>query len=271
MDSANQSMNLGEAAGSFLAGLPASEREISRQVVYRFVRWFGWERPLVGLTAPEIANYARRVSSSDTDHVKKLDLVRVFLAHAKKAGWAKSNLALHLKAKKSKPKATSWSRQASPETISLTQHGYDEAKKELAALKSKRPQIIEEIHRAAADKDFKENAPLAAAREDLSYLEGRIKELEETLKSAILIGDQPKLTLKAGIGSSIVLLDLVSGEELHYTLVSPREVDPVRGKISSASPIGKAVMGRAQGDIIEITVPAGRLRYQIKQVGGRQI
>ena len=217
MNSANQNVNLGEAASSFLAGLPASEREISRQAVYRFVRWFGGERPLIRLTAPEIANYAGRVSASDTDHVKKLDLVRDFLAHAKKAGWTKSNLALHLKAKTGKVKATSRSRQSSPETISLTQHGYDEMKKELAVLKSKRPHIIDEIHRAAADKDFRENAPLAAVREDLGHLEGRIKELKETLKSAVLIGGQPKVTLKASIGSSIVLLDLVSGEELYHS------------------------------------------------------
>ena len=270
MDSVNQNMNVGEAAGSFLASLPASERGTSRQILYRFVRWFGWKRPLVRLTAPEIANYAKRVSSSDTDHRRKLDLVRDFLAHAKKAGWTKSNLALHLKSRKGKPKAISQSGQASSETISLTQHGYDEMKEQLAVLKNKRPYIIDEIHRAAADKDFRENAPLAAAREDLGHLEGRIKKLEEMLKSVVLIGDQPKVTLKAGIGDGISLLDIVSGEELHYTIVNSREVDPAKGKISNVSPIGKAIIGRAQGDIIEIEVPAGKLRYKIRQIGYRQ-
>ena len=267
---AQQNMNLDKVAGRFLGSLPVGERETSRQVIYRFVRWFGWERPLAGLTAPEIANYAERVSSSDTDHVKKLDLIRNFLAHAKKAGWTKGNLAIHLKVKKGKPKATSGPRQVLPETISLTQHGYAQMKKELTTLKSRRPHIIDEIHRAAADKDFRENAPLAAAKEEFGHLEGRIKELEEALKSAVFIGDQPKLTPKAGIASSIILLDLASDEELHYTIVNPREVNPAKGRISSASPIGKAIMGRAQGDIVEITVPAGRLRYKIKQVGGRQ-
>lgn len=272
MNSANQNMNVGEAAGSFLAGLPTDEREISRQIVNRFVRWFGWKRPLMKITAPEIANYAKRLSSSDTDHVKKLDLVRDFLSHAKKTGWTRSNLALHLKAGKGKgkAKATSQQRHASPETIALTQHGYDEMKKELAVLKSKRPQIIDDIRRAAADKDFKENAPLAAAREDLGYLEGRMKKLEETLKSAVLIGDQPRVTHKASIGDGIILLDLVSGEELSYTIVSPREVNPAKGRISNASPIGKAIIGRDQGDTIEVKVPAGRLRYKIKQVGPGQ-
>ena len=270
MGGANQNVNLGEAADSFLAGLSASEKEINRQVIYRFVRWFGWKRPLGRLTAPEIANYAGRVSSSETDHVKKLDLVRDFLVHAKKAGWTKGNLALHLKAKKGKGKATSWSKQTSPEAIALTQHGYTQMKQELVALKSKRPQIVDDIHRAAADKDFRENAPLAAAREDLSHLEGRIKKLEEMLKSAVLIGDQPKITHKISVGSSIVLLDLTSGEEMHYTIVNPREVAPAKGKISSASPIGKAIIGMDQGDSIEIKVPAGRLNYKIKRVGSEQ-
>jgi len=96
-------------------------------------------------------------------------------------------------------------------------------------------------------------------------LEGRIKELEETLKSAVVIDEKQKTTLTVGIGDSIVLCDLDSGEELRYTLVGPSEVDPTRGKISSASPIGRAVIGRGQGEIVEVAAPAGKLRYQVKQ------
>lgn len=267
MDSSHHNLSLGEAASRFLASLPPGEGEISQQVIYQFVRWYGRERSLAGLTAPEIANYAQRISSSDTDSTKKLDLIRAFLVYSKKEEWIKNNLTIHLKAKKAKPRATSRSRQAQAETISLTQRGYDEMGKELAALKSKRLQAIDEMRRAAADKDFRENAPLDAAREQRSHLERRIRELEEALKSVIIIGDKAKATPKVGIGASIVLLDLVSGEELHYTMVSPKEVDLARGKISSASPIGKAILGRGRGDVIEITVPAGRLRYRIEKVG----
>ena len=74
MDS-NQNLNLGEAARRFLASLPPEEGQASQQELYRFVRWYGWERPLAGLTAPELANYAERLSSSDTDYVKKLELI----------------------------------------------------------------------------------------------------------------------------------------------------------------------------------------------------
>lgn len=262
----HQNPSLGEAARLFLATLSPAEREISQPEVYKFVRWYGWERPLAGLTAPEIANYVERLSLSDTDYSKKLELIRVFLAYAKKVGWSKTNLAIHLKAKKARADSLPLVRQGLPGNVSLTQQGYAELEAELAALKSKRPQLIEEMRRAAADKDFRENAPLAAAREQRGHLEGRIRELEETLKAATIIGGEPKSDLKASIGGSLVLCDLASGEELHYIIVDPREVDPTQGKISSASPLGRALIGRGEGEIVEVAVPAGKLRYQVKRV-----
>ena len=267
MNSGSRNPSLGEAATRFLASLPPGEKGISQQEVYRFVRWYGWERALAELTAPEVAGYAEHLSLSDTDYVKKLELTQAFLVYAKKEGWSKSNLATHLKVKKGKARLQSSFRRSSPETISLTQQGYVALKAELVALKSKRFEAIGEVRRAAADKDFRENAPLEAAREQRSHLEGQIKELEETLKSAVVIDEKRKVTLKVSVGDSIILRDLASGEELHYMMVNSKEVDPTRGKISSASPIGRAVMGRGQGEIIEVIAPAGKLRYQVKQIG----
>ena len=265
MDS-NRSLTLKEAATRFLAGLSPEERRASHSEVYKFVRWYGWERPFAELRAPDIANYAERLSLSDADYVGKLEVVRHFLAYAKKAGWSKGNLATHLKAKKIKTLPQSLPPGGSTEAIPLTQQRYAELESELANLKDKRSKLIDEIRCAAADKDFRENAPLAAAREQRGHVEGQIKELEEALKSAIIIGREQKTSLKIGAGDSIILSDLTSGEELCYILVSPREVDPVRGKISVASPIGKAVIGRSQGEVVEVAAPVGKLRYQIKQI-----
>jgi len=268
VNSGSQSPSLGEAASRFLANLSPEERGMSQQEIYKFIRWYGGERPLAGLTAPEVANYAEQLSLSDTDYLRKLELLRAFLVYAKKAGWSKSNLGIHLKARKGKPRFRASSRRGLPQTISLTQQGYAELEAELAALKGKRPQAIDEMRRAAADKDFRENAPLEAAREQRGHLEGRIRELEEALKSAVVIDEKQKATLKVSIGDSVILCHLASGEELRYTLVSPREVDPTKGKISIVSPIGKAIIGHGQGEVIEVTAPAGKLRYQIKQIEG---
>ena len=266
MADTGQGLNLGEAASRFLAGLPPGESRANQQAIYRFIRWFGRERPFAGLTAAEVDNYAEQLSLSDTDYMKKLELIRAFLAYTKKKGWIKTGLAAHLKARKGKTRLPPSPRRSSPEAVSLTRQGFAELEAELAALQSERRRVIDEMRRAAADKDFRENAPLEAARERRGQLEGRIMELEGILKSAVAIDEKPETILRAGIGDSVVLRDLNSGEDLHYMLVSPREVDPTRGKISSASPIGQAVIGKKQGEVVEIAVPAGKLRYQIKRI-----
>ena len=193
--------------------------------------------------------------------------MRAFLAYSKKAGWSRTNLATHLKTKKSRTApVTVVSGRPLPEAVLLTRERYGEMVAELDNLKQKSRELVVEIQRAAADKDFRENAPLHAAREDRGHVEGRIKELEETLKLAAIIEDRKAPTHKSVVGDNIVFQDLASGEELRYKIVDPREVDPSRGKISIASPLGKALLGRQDGDTVEITAPAGKLRYQIKRV-----
>lgn len=263
----SQSPGLAEAARRFLVSLPAEEAKSSQQEVYRFVRWYGGERPLARLTAHEVANYAERLPSSGTNYARKFELVRAFLTYAKKAGWTKSNLAAHLKVKKGKDKTPPITKPgATSQTIPLTQQGYDGIKAELASLEEKRAQAVNEMRRAAADKDVRENAPLEAAREQHGQLVGRIRELEETIKSAVIIDEKRKPTATVSIGDSVILQDLGSGEELRYKIASPREVDPTRGNISNVSPVGKAIIGQREGDIIEVATPAGKIRYQLKQI-----
>ncbi len=266
MSSGSENPTLGEAASGFLASLSAEEGGRSQQAVYGFVRWYGWGRPFAELAAHEVANYAERLSLTQTSYAQNLEIIRAFLLYAKKQGWSKANLATYLKIKKVKARSSSQARRNSPAATSLTQQGYAKLEAELVDLKSKRLELIDEMRKAAADKDFRENAPLDAAREQRGHVEGRIMELEEALKSATIIDKTQKPRLKVSVGDSIVLSDIVSGEELRYTIVSPREVDPTKGRISSNSPTGKALLGRAQGEIVEITAPLGRLKYQIKQI-----
>ena len=266
MNVGNRDLSLGEAASRFLNSLAAEEKGASQPEIYKFIRWFGREQPLAGLTPPEVANYAERLSLSDTNYVKKFELIRTFLIYAGKQGWSKNNLATHFKTRVGKTKSPATTKKALRRTMPLTQQGYAELDAKLVTLKGKRSQVIDEIRRAAADKDFRENAPLDAAREERGHLEGRIRRLEETLGSAVIIDEKQKRTWKVSIGDNIVLRDIAFGEDLRYMIVSPREVDPTRGKISSASPIGQAVLGRAQDEVIEVAAPAGKLRYQIKKI-----
>jgi transcription elongation factor GreA len=261
----NEIPSLGEAAARFLATLPAEKREASRPEVYKFARWYGWDSSFSSMAPPSVAGYAEQLSASDTDLNEKLGMIRDFLAYGKKSGWSKTNLATHLKAKKAKTSQPA-AKAAQREVITLTQGRYDEIKQELSTLQERSQELVKEIRRAAADKDFRENAPLAAAREERGYVEGRIMELQETLKSTVILEEKKAPTQKTGVGDIIVLTDLNSEAECRYMIVDPREVDVSRGKISIASPMGKALIGRRQGDTVEITAPAGKLRYQIKQI-----
>ncbi|MDP3880154.1 MAG: transcription elongation factor GreA [Dehalococcoidales bacterium] len=265
----SQELSLGDAAGQYLVGLPPEKRGPCQPDIYRFVRWFGEKRPCSGLTPAEVANYAQRLSASDTDYLRRLEVIKAFLISARKKEWSKVNLAVHLKARKERSRRRISSKQGTAiqaNNILLTAQGYHDMESELETLRNKSSELIDEIRRAAADKDFRENVPLQAAREQRGLLEGRIIELEATLKSAAIIDKTQSTTRKVSVGDSIVICDLSSGEEVCYTLVSTGEVNPAKSKISHVSPIGKALINRDEGEIVEVVAPAGRARYQIKKI-----
>jgi transcription elongation factor GreA len=264
-DSKDQIPSLGEAATLYLGKLSVKDREYSQAEVYKFARWYGWESPFSRLAGPAVASYTEQLNVTDIDYEKKIGILRSFFAHARKAGWSQTNLSTHLKAKKGKIAAAVGKRDVI-KAATLTQQRYDELAIELENLKKRSRGLVEEIQRAAADKDFRENAPLDAAKEERGHIEGRIKEIEQILKSANIIREKKEPARKSGIGDSIIVCDLASGEECRYIIVDPREVNATKGKISIASPLGRALLGRGDGETVEITVPAGKLRYQIKRI-----
>jgi transcription elongation factor GreA len=258
--------SLGEAVMLYLGKLSAKDRDSIQAEVYRFARWYGWESSFSTLAGPAVASYAEQLNVSDIDYGKKFGILRTFLAYAKKAGWSQTNLATHLKTKKGKSGPAVAGGRNFRETVSLTQQKYDELKAELENLKKRSRELVVEIQRAAADKDFRENTPLHAAREDRGHVEGRIREIGDTLKTATILQEKKEPARKSSIGDSIVVCELASGEEYRYMIVDPREVHAAKGKMSTASPLGKALLGRSDGETVEIIAPAGKLRYQIKRI-----
>lgn len=267
-DNSNNVPSLGEAVTLYLAKLTVKNREESQTEVFKFARWCGWEGSFSKLAGPAVEGYAETLHVSDIDYDKKFTILRGFLAHAKKAGWSETNLSIHLKSKKGKAGkvAKNGGKNNQPEDIPLTQQRLDEMKEELEILIKRSSALMGEIQKAAADKDFRENAPLAAAREERGHVEGRIKELEHAIKYAKIIEENKSTTAKSTIGDCLLVCDLSTNEECRYTIVDPREVNVAKGKISMASPLGKALLNHRDGDTVEINVPAGKLRYQIKKI-----
>lgn len=267
---APESYSLGQVATQFLVTLPSKERLKAQQEVHKFVRWYGEKRPLSGLTIPEVANYAEQITASTTEVVEKLGTIRTFLAYTYKQGLTRTNLAVHLKVKKTPVKPTSHSKRYYQRKVVLTSQGYADLEAELDALKNERPRVADELQKAAADKDFRENAPLEAAREYQGQLEARIKELESTLKMAKLVDEQQSSRHEITFGDTVILRDMASGEKLNYTLVDASEANPLEGKISIASPMGQALLGGMKKQKVEVKAPGGILHYQIEDVKHHQ-
>ncbi len=256
---------IGEALDKYLNSLHKIN-EVDRRELSNFKRWFGDDTRTSSLRENNVADYGESLSPSDTDYRERVEAIKGFLSHARKEGWLSENLAAKVKIRKAR-NVSATARQREVKKIPVTREGCETMQKELEELKARRVKVIDDIRRAAADKDLKENAPYHAAREQKSYLDGRIMEIEETLKVANVIDEKQNDGLRVNVGNTVKLKDIESGEEVKYALVSPREVDPFEGKISNSSPMGKAVMGHRQGDTVEVTVPSGRkFHYLIKEI-----
>jgi transcription elongation factor GreA len=151
--------------------------------------------------------------------------------------------------------------------IFLTQKGYEKLKDELDFLKrDKRREVARQLEKARSMGDLSENAEYDAAKEAQAYLEKKILELEDKLSRARIIERENISSDKVYVGAKVKLLDKDASETVEYLMVSPPEADYAQNKLSIESPIGKALMGHKEGDVIDIKVPAGLLTYQILRI-----
>ncbi len=143
----------------------------------------------------------------------------------------------------------------------LTQEGLLKLNEELKHLiNDKRKEVIERIREAAAHGDLSENADYAQAREEQSFIEGRIQEIEDMIKNAEIITASTQHN-NVTIGSKIRVM--VNGEERTYTIVGSNEANPSEGKISNESTVGKTLLGKKIGDKVLVETPAGEKEYEI--------
>jgi transcription elongation factor GreA len=250
----------------YLAGLPPEERKGGQAEVHRFVRWYGTERRLSELNSHEVSKYPESLGVTLADAAGKLEPVRSFLTFAKKKGFTATNMAVQIRPPKP-PRAIKAPRrlvQRVPE--SLTREGIAALEAELAELRSRRPVLAAELQRAMSDKDFRENAPLDALRDQQGHLESRIRDIETALHNATVLDRAGVAKSEVEIGSTVHLRNLKSGATLKYTVVSPREVNAAEGKISIDSPMGRALVARGEGEEVEVSAPAGSLRFRIEKI-----
>jgi len=127
-------------------------------------------------------------------------------------------------------------------------------------------QLPKEIQKAREHGDLRENAEYKAAKERQSFLQARIGQLRGRLAALSMLNLDKIPRDKVGLGSTVSLRETASGDEVVYDLVTPEEADPVQGRISPSSPIGKALLNHEEGDVVEIRVPSGTKEYEITRL-----
>lgn len=143
----------------------------------------------------------------------------------------------------------------------MTKEGLHTLKTELEELvEVKRPRLVERLSNARQQGDLTENSDYANAKEELEFLDGRIGELEQVLKNALVVSSNGK---NQGVSLGTKVTVKVNGDKNVYEIVGEWEADPANKKISHESPLGQALVGKKVGEKVDVSAPAGKLTYQI--------
>ena len=179
----------------------------------------------------------------------------------------RTGLATHLKPTRAKKGPQQVYSRANMEHAELSQEGFTNLQTRLEVLKDERMKVVGDIQRAMADKDFRENAPLDAAKERQGLIESSIRELENILANAVVSSPDPDDNGKRiRLGKKVTIQEVGNSKEISYILVDPREADPNSGKLSSASPVGRGLMDKLVGDEVHVATPRGATRYVVLKI-----
>ncbi|SFF43426.1 transcription elongation factor GreA [Paenibacillus algorifonticola] len=155
----------------------------------------------------------------------------------------------------------------SDKEIILTQEGLRKLEDELEMLKSvKRREVAERIKVAIGYGDISENSEYEDAKNEQAFIEGRIITLEKMLRNARIINSDEIDTDVVSIGSTVTVEDLEFGDKMEYAIVGSAESDPLNNKISNESPVGRAILGKKEGTVVDVSVPAGVIQYRIVDI-----
>ena len=156
----------------------------------------------------------------------------------------------------------------------LTAEGLEKLKAELNELRTvKRLENEERLHEAISHGDLSENSEYDAAKDEQARIEGRVQEIEQMLKTAVVIDNSKKRKTQVELGTTVIIEDLAPEFEedklQEYIIVGTTEADPFAGKISNESPIGAALIGAHLGDVVEANTPGGKVKLKILNIRKR--
>ena len=256
--------SLAEVIAAYVGRLSAADRDTGARELNRFGRRFGLEKPLSAIRPIDLERYQEQLAQTGVD-ARKLEPLRQFLSDAKAKKLIETSLAVH---DESGARPFAGSVAARAPDIRDTEAGTPISRLSSSTWsETTRPQIQDDMQRAAADKDMRENAPYHAAKEKLAEVQSRMNMLRNSLSAAEIV-ETTHTNHIIGMGSTVVVRDVSRTARTTRcpTLVGAGEIDPRRGKISIQSPLGKALADHTVGDMVEVETPSGRHLYRIERI-----
>ena len=237
----------------------------------RFVRWCGPNTTASTVTPYRIEGFLQEQLSSTTLPPRVyLPPLKLFFAFAHDRGALADNPMRRVRLPRGQGRTGRSAADQAPgpeDSVLLTGEKLAEFQAELERLKEEeRPRILRDLYEARVDGDLRENAAFDDAKKQQGMVEGRIRELEQMIRRAELLGDGGQPTGKVVVGSLVELESPGSGRRRQFRIVSPEETDPRNGKLSFQSPVGQGVMGRSPGETVEVETPRGVTHYRIVSV-----
>ena len=258
-----QSFTIADLVSNYIQSLKTGKKEAQNDLA-KFVRWIGANRTLDEMRPNELEDYSSKEGASEPDS-SRLKTLRQFLNYARKNGIIDVNMAIHVKIRRPNKKIRNSSLGFEISRPQLTQDGYTALEVRFNHLQGELILAAQEVKKAAADKDVRENAPLEAAREHLGKLDAERRELQDTLSTAQIINSDI-IGGSAHQGGRVRLTDLTNGYTDSWLLVDAREASLTDGKLSISSPVGKAVLGYYAGQEFTVETPGGKIQYKLLEV-----
>ena len=259
--------SLAAALSEYLETLKPAERVARESYVRKFIDHMGHDLPCISLSAARVESYAdSQIRDKDPNAPKRVEALKPWFQFLKKKGYVPENYGARIRVPRSGRHRNGMmaSARLDEPPVEVTADGLEARKRELDELIEQRPEIVRAIAAAREDKDFRENAPLQAAREQLGMTDGRIKQLESDIKRAVVVDTTSKDI--SAIGSVVTVTRLDNSVQAEFTLVGAREANAAERRISVDSPVGAQLLGRRSGDEVEVIIPSGSVHYRIDQI-----
>ncbi len=253
----------------YLETLTPADHNTRGTYVRKYVDYAGGDFQVSLLTGARVELYAEsQIKASDPRAADRVAALKAWFVYLKKKSYTEKNLGVHIRVRKSSARGAKRAPVVEHEEalIEMTEDGLESLKHELDELNGSVSGLVEAVALAREDKDFRENAPLDAAREAMVFNQQRRREVEETLKRAVVVDARADVSGASSVGSIVQVRRLDDDLEVAYQLVSAHEADAAEKKISIDSPVGKELLGRRAGDQVSVYAPKGVIEFEIKSV-----